>query len=706
MKTDALTPHELLRHPQLLVVPLYQRRYVWQEQAQWEPLWQDVLRMAEVRATQREVTHFLGACVLQRQDRGVGRLTAWEVVDGQQRLTTVQVAADAVAAIAQERGWDRLVRQLEKLTLNDADEISDAAHRLKFQHRNDDGAPFREVMLAAPPVDHGALTHAEARIAQAHRFFSERARDHLADAGEEQAERLVDALRDGLRLVVITLEADEDSQVIFETLNARGTPLTPADLIKNFVLHRVAEGGGDPEAVWREHWSRFEDPFWTQEVKAGRTRVQRSTLFLHQWLISRVGAEVLQSRLFPEFKHFVEHRTDTPVAQLIAEIAAVATRYRALVEETTSGAPDIDRVALAVHRFAVADTQVATPVLLWLLDPRHGIDAAVRERAVTHLESWVMRRMMLRATTADLGRVAANLITRLDAAGAPADEVVWEHLGGLTAASTYWPRDEELQRHLATAPVYTAFGRGRLQMLLEAVEDDERGFTTGRARSASRVARGRMHIEHLLPQTWRPHWPVEDPVQELERDEHVHRLGNLTLLTARLNSSVSNRAWTGERGKWAALEQHDDNLMTRRIRREHTEEWDEAAIDARTRAMVGAMLRTWPAPAANPAMDPAAAVAARVRSVFGVTLADMIATGYLEVGQTLYFREAGGDRTATLTADGRLEIDGMEFRELIDATRHYEPSATQSWWRWLTEDGRHLAPLRKACFEGLEGARG
>ena len=51
-----------------------------------------------------------------------------------------------------------------------------------------------------------------------------------------------------------------------------------------------------------------------------------------------------------------------------------------------------------------------------------------------------------------------------------------------------------------------------------------------------------------------------------------------------------------------------------------------------------------------------------------------------------------------------MKTDALTPHELIDATRHYDPSATQSWWQWLSEDGRHLAPLRNACFEALGSA--
>lgn len=152
----------------------------------------------------------------------------------------------------------------------------------------------------------------------------------------------------------------------------------------------------------------------------------RVTLFLHQWLISRTGREIPQSRLFPEFKNFVEDRADVRVAELVGELTASAKVYRALVEEAASPNPTIGRLALAVHRFEAVDTQVATPVLVWLTDPRNAVLADVAERAVEHLESWVVRRMLMRATTADLGRVTAQLLTVLDGGDAPADEVVWE----------------------------------------------------------------------------------------------------------------------------------------------------------------------------------------------------------------------------------------------------------------------------------------
>ena len=97
--------------PQHLVVPPFQRPYVWEKEEQWAPLWQDVRRMADLRLAQAsaDAKHFLGAIVVQAQEPILGDLQASSVIDGQQRLTTLQLLMDATAS-ALER-WSRFTGQ-------------------------------------------------------------------------------------------------------------------------------------------------------------------------------------------------------------------------------------------------------------------------------------------------------------------------------------------------------------------------------------------------------------------------------------------------------------------------------------------------------------------------------------------------------------------------------------------------------------------
>src|SRR6476619_1803113 len=101
MEIQVRTPQMVFMQPQRLVVPLFQRPYVWNEENQWEPLWNDVVRVAERLLNQpsgKHHPHFLGAVVLQQTPRQTGLMQERTIIDGQQRLTTLQLLFDALAA--------------------------------------------------------------------------------------------------------------------------------------------------------------------------------------------------------------------------------------------------------------------------------------------------------------------------------------------------------------------------------------------------------------------------------------------------------------------------------------------------------------------------------------------------------------------------------------------------------------------------------
>ena len=173
METNVRTPLDIFNLPQHLVVPLFQRAYVWDETEQWLPLWQDVRRLAEHRVNDpySSATHFLGAVVVQAQDNQTGNLPGRNVIDGQQRLTTLQLLMDAAGSVLEEAGLDMLSGQLEVLTHNLELYVTGGDTRLKLRHTNRDQSAFDEVMNAEPPVNHDALKHSGSLLARAHRFF-------------------------------------------------------------------------------------------------------------------------------------------------------------------------------------------------------------------------------------------------------------------------------------------------------------------------------------------------------------------------------------------------------------------------------------------------------------------------------------------------------------------------------------------------------
>jgi hypothetical protein len=690
VETFKRTPLQLFNLPQHFVIPLFQRPYVWKEDEQWEPLWKDIRRIAELRIADPHLspTHFLGAVVIQSHEAQSKRLTTWNVIDGQQRLTTLQILADATAALLALSGQARLSGQLEHLTHNDDIYVEQGDIQLKVRHLNKDQVAFDEVMTAEPPVDHDDLQHADSQIVAAHAYFT-RVVEQWLGAPESaeyvvRAKELTDVLLDGLQLVSIELEAAENSQEIFETLNARGTPLTAADLVRNFVFQRLDAEGGDTKKAYREDWP-FETKFWTREVSVGRNLVTRSSLFLNQWLIARTGEEVSPQATFNRFKSYVELESDHKMADLLPVIKRQAQQYEAWTEAASQPGGSLDAAQMAVYRMQASGVEVLKPLLIWLYEPGRNLPKDSIEKVIRAAESWVVRRQLLRLSGSDLGRIVADVIAAN--AAAPADELVERvigHLARLNVTSTYWPGDEELRMTLATEAAYSRFPRGRLRMFLEAIENHYRSET-----GQPQVERKGYPIEHILPRSWRETWPVETPEAAEDRQARVHRLGNLTLLTKSLNSKVSNGPW---RTKRAALLDHNTITLTGRvIKRTENHNWDEELIDSRTTELIDAILRVWPVPEGHhgKVVDP------QTKAGDWVELKHLLAAGLLAPGDKLVatHRDFKG-REATLTADGAIELDGKRYTSPSAAGHALRQRATNGWYFWAVADGRRLRDVR------------
>ena len=595
METHVRTPQDIFMQPQHLVVPPFQRPYVWEKEEQWAPLWQDVRRLTELWLIQpsADARHFLGAIVVQAQEPILGDLQASSIIDGQQRLTTLQLLMDAVASALEAAGHDALSRQLDRLTHNEDIYVPGSETKLKLRHSNRDRAAFDEVMDADVPVDHDALQHAQARLVRAHAYFAGAVTDWLNSATENETERaqaLTGALTRGLQLVAINLTINENSQEIFETLNARGTPLTAADLIRNFVFQRLASEGADTRAHL-EDWP-FETEFWEQEVSFGRQPVQRSSLFFNQWLTARLGEEISPRATFTRFKQYVEHlnlETGQTVAGLLPLIRQQAETYEAWTKAADAGDQQLDRVELAVYRMKASGTELLKPVLIWLHEPGRDMPTPVIDGVIAVVESWLVRRQLLRLNIGDLGRVVADLIRAHDHTSA--DDLVASiesYLSRLNVTSTYWPGNDEVRKALRDEQVYRRVNKSRLRMILEAIEDTYR-----RGTNQPQVPRRGYPIEHILPQSFADNWPVEGLEAEEARAEHVHRLGNLTLLTTALNSKVSNGPWASKR---QALQQHDTLLLNSRLLSTYGDGWDEQGIESRGDSMIDSLLEVWPVP--------------------------------------------------------------------------------------------------------------
>jgi hypothetical protein len=711
METQVRTPQMVFMQPQRLVVPLFQRPYVWNEENQWEPLWNDVARVSERvlrRPSDKHHPHFLGAVVLQQVQKLTGLMQERTIIDGQQRLTTLQLLLDALHANLLTLKMMAPALRIEPLVENAAPFCSKPEDRFKVWPTNRDRPAFNAVMGAKPPVDYSQIGHTGERMVEAHRFFSERAREWLLLGGEFLLEARAAAIemvvRELLQIVVIDLTPDENAQEIFETLNARGAQLTAADLIKNFIFQKLLEDGANVEEAYQTNWKDFETGFWETEISVGRLRYPRSSIFLNHWLIARTGEEVVAREVFDRFKRFADHDSELPMAQLLEEIYSASRLYKKFITDSATQHGPIDRLGLFGYRTGVQESEVVKPLVLCLLDPQQEkVPGDQFIKALNVVESWMVRRMLIRATTKAHNQVMAELIAQVRKASRQnAGDVIESYLAGQSGDSRYWPDDEELREELSGLLAYRRLRRGRLRMVLEAVEDYSRGWKNGEAGlGGERVARGQYVIEHVMPRRWVTNWPLEpEGLDEAGRDRIIHTLGNLTLLTGRLNSKVSNGPWLGIGGKREGLEGHDVLLLNRDLLKKAGDRWTDDAIRVRTGELIDVIIRIWPVPPNHRS----GFSHEKSRSRKKVKLADLINAGVLSPGMSLFpRRKKYTDKVATLLSDGRVEVDAVAYDGPSSAASNIVGHHTNGWGFFMTDQtsGRTLRTVRRDYVDAM-----
>ena len=585
------------------LVPPFQRRYVWTRDDQWEPLWNDVVVSAETCLARKqasgdqggssvpgdEADHFLGAVVVQHEPRPVSELQVRNLIDGQQRLVTLQLLLVAVETVFAEYQHPAATRIRQLVRNHEAYVGDDSDLAFKVWPTTGDRDAFRFAMES--PLS-GDVAKDEPPIIAASRFFADSARAWI-DAVPAQNTARIDALEEAvqahLKMVVIEIANTDDEHVIFETLNARGTPLLVWDLTKNFVLNRANEARVDAQKLQQTHLTDFDDPWWIEEVRGGGAARPRVDTFLNYWLIMCTAEPVEAKETFRRIQKYVDAGEQT-IETIAADIGWVGSTFREL--------DDIDdkstTVGMFLYRWRAMGARVLTPVLMWLLScepPQAQLDASLH-----HIESYLVRRMLCELTARGYYDLSLGLLKRLnDSSKQPVDQIVFEYLLEQETDRYRWPTDADLLEAFRNAPLYRRLPRARLRMVLEGVEE---GLRTPQS-DAGGLRRG-LTIEHVMPQQWREHWEPpseadldgeEDTAQR--RDSLVHTIGNLTLVNKRLNSSMANAALPE---KHAALAQHSTLFLNKDLLEASASGWDEDRIVARSNRLCDVAIRVWPRP--------------------------------------------------------------------------------------------------------------
>lgn len=611
------TATELFEGRKHYVIPAYQRPYVWNEEDQWAPLWDDIVRVSEshLGASSRQfVSHFLGAVVFELIGAGSAKITELDVIDGQQRLTTLQLLLDAVQHVLAQHGHAEEAERLEELILNKQSIYRNTPQRFKLWPSQANRAEFAHAMdpNGEPRPDEVGPIQA------AHDFFRSEAERWLLGRPDDdgvvppgtQAQRateLTETLAGRLVVVAIDLTGDDDAQLIFETLNDRGTPLLKADLIKNWVFRLGTKMGADVEKWSRTIWEDFDTEWWREEITQGRMSRSRVDIFLHYWLTMRLRDDVKQDLVFRTFTDYAEPLMANPgqAEAFLTELRRDADTYRGFGALTADSAAGRFR-SRVIEAMELAAT---TPIFLWVVSPNHALPQSQIEIGLAAIESWVVRRMLLQKTSKDMNKLIVALLKTLhgvqpDRAG----ETIRTFLSQQTASSRAWPSDEEFLAEVGALRMYGNIKQGRIAVVLAAIEAHRRKQES--KYGDMEVPTG-LTIEHIMPQKWREHWQPRAPLtleEEQRRDKLVHTLGNLTLVTQSLNSSLSNRPWTDSdatgmadggqagKGKWSILNQFNLIVLNKDVLDANPDEWRETDIEDRTAELARAIIQVWQGP--------------------------------------------------------------------------------------------------------------
>ncbi len=589
MDVNKLTLDKIFDPTVRLEAPLFQRPYVWKQRPNWEPLWESILHITEKRFEESKVRpHFLGTVVLDQLKTPTGSLYARQIIDGQQRLTTLQIALAAIRDLCKLNGQENFRKAFSKLTDNDTPLSDDPDEVFKVWPTNADRESFRAVMKSGDPNVIGQMPpgdDAEQLIPKAYLYFSDMAASWLRAPWEEEYKKrvrvLYEALKDHLNLVVIDLDEEDDAQEIFQTLNALGTPLLPTDLVKNFLLHRAEGESLDTEKLYALHWEQFdtERSFWRKEVGKGRFKRPRLDWFLQHYLTLVVGEEAVTTQLFSTFREYV-NTSGRSTSEYLDEFESYSGIYKSFEEfpkETWEG--------LFFYRLRELDTSTVLPLLLEVFKTHpQPEDESELNQVCRDLESFLIRRAVCHLTPKNYNRFFVDVIQKLrhreDFSAAAIRSILLEQ----TVDTSRWPKDDEFRMAWMTTSFYVKHRRTRV--ILEALD------AAMQTEKTEKIAiKEQLTIEHLMPQHWEQYWPLPEGVDADQRNSFLQRVGNLTLLTKRLNPAVSNGPWETKKKE---ILKHSAIAMNRQFY--EVPDWNEDRIKVRTEELFELAKGIWPRP--------------------------------------------------------------------------------------------------------------
>lgn len=533
-------------------VPAYQRSYAW-EREHVESLLNDI----NDAIRNRENEYFLGSVVV------TGPVNQrYEVVDGQQRLTTVSLLIAAIKDIFMRDGDIEVVSSIRSDFLASTDRKTKEKEP-KLVLNEIDNELYQELIENIPNVDADRFTR------QSHRRLIEAARTVFAymeqlcakskDA-EDDLHTWLDYLETNLKVIVVSAPDDSNAFIIFETLNDRGLELAISDLLKNYLFHK----SGDKIEETKNRWlsmvavleSASDDPL--------------VVTYLRHFAMSRYGL-VREKELFGVIKRKITSKKGA--LQFSTDLRDTAKTYSALIntdhEFWTKFDPTVRDCAAALNLLGM--TQIR-PLLLAILE---RFDATQVRKAFEKLEAVAVRFQIV-------GGVGGGTLERIYSETAKSvSEGKLTTASDIVKAFTTLPVDSAFEQAFAVASISKQnLARYYLRNLEEGV-----AASVEECEKVPSKDTGRVNLEHVLPLTlgeeWQDIWLADD-ARAFQR-----RLGNLALMSAKINSTVGNDSFSAKKSAYKKSSFHFTKMLNT------FDQWNKTSIEVRQKEMAKVAVKVW-----------------------------------------------------------------------------------------------------------------
>jgi hypothetical protein len=547
MKAEEMRVGPILAAHRQYVVPYFQRTYSWRN-PQWVTLFEDILELYELFQGSSH-THFLGSMVLLREG-GAEALPTTLVIDGQQRLVTLSLFLAAIRDLV--KGTDPTLsdRIQQTYLVNDDAEGED---KLKVLCTNQDRPAFATVILHGKEPEFSP-------IRDAYVAFNERLTQQVKRGFD--LSKLVDIITNQLSLVAITLDHEDNPYRIFESLNAKGMPLTQADLLRNYFFMRLPSS---------EHENWYTTVWWPMQRRLG----DRFDTFMRDYLL-KDGESVKPDEVYQEWRKRLGPLGEDDVRATLRDLAAWSLEYDSML-----------------HPEREQDREVRS-LLEWLTAWSRTLEQSI-DPFILRVHAAYRRGELSADQTKTLFRSTASFLVRRLFTAAPAlDEnqmlisIYNEHADGfveeLSRPEHGWPKDADFVEGIRRYPVYFGSHPDRRKLILQALEQSFEHKVPIRYESYELQV-----ITSMLP---RPDWLEEVGVDESQYWKVIGTLGNLTWApkgrSGSLPLGVAERKHELRRLTRQGLELVRDFAQVQR--------WTAEEIEQRSCRMATRAVEVWPGP--------------------------------------------------------------------------------------------------------------